>query len=90
MDGSLLRVDTSTTTLPSSPSNSFIADEVASICPLLTPSPPTNDLVNPLPELTETKFTIGDELATKLQEMNGKAFIKKFYSYFFLNRIIYR
>lgn len=71
MEG-LLRVDTSTTTLPSSPSNSFIADEVASICPLLTPSPPTNDLVNPLPEPAEPKFTIGDELATKLQQVQGK------------------
>lgn len=71
MEG-LLRVDTSAT-IPSSPSNSFIADEVASICPLLTPSPPTNDLVNPLAEPTETKFTIGDELATKLQQVQGNA-----------------
>lgn len=71
MEG-LLRVDTSTTTLPSSPSNSFIADEVASICPLLTPSPPTNDLVNPLPEQNEQPtFTIGDELTTILQQVKG-------------------
>lgn len=70
MEG-LLPVNTCITTLPSSPSNSFLADEVASICPLLTPSPPTNDLVNPLPEPTEPNFTIGDELSTKLQQVQG-------------------
>ncbi|XP_060529928.1 amino acid transporter heavy chain SLC3A2-like [Cylas formicarius] len=55
--------------LPSSPSNSFMADEVASICPLITPSPPTNDLINPLPEPSESNFVIGEELAEKLQHV---------------------
>lgn len=67
MDG-FLRVDN--THLPSSPTNSFLADEVASICPLITPSPPTNDLINPLPEL-EPNYSIGLELANKLHKVNG-------------------
>ncbi|EFA09799.1 amino acid transporter heavy chain SLC3A2 [Tribolium castaneum] len=54
--------------LTSSPSNSFIADEVASICPLITPSPPTNDLINPLPESNEPNYQIGEDLATILQQ----------------------
>ncbi|KAG5866079.1 hypothetical protein JTB14_006282 [Gonioctena quinquepunctata] len=57
--------------LPGSPSNSFMADEVASICPLITPSPPTNDLINPLSEPTDVDFHIGHELATKLQNVTG-------------------
>mgnify|MGYP005984997949 FL=1 len=67
MDG-FLQVNNSSSNLPSSPSNSFIADEVASICPLITPSPPTNDLINPLPEPSQPSYTIGDELATILQK----------------------
>ncbi|KAI4460583.1 alpha-amylase family member [Holotrichia oblita] len=55
--------------LPGSPTNSFLADEVASTCPLLTPSPPTNDLINPLPEPEQPSFTIGEELASKLQHV---------------------
>lgn len=72
MDG-FLRVDTNST-LAISPSSSYLADEVASICPLITPSPPTNDLINPPLEPTEATFTIGDELATKLQHVQGKNF----------------
>lgn len=67
---SFLRVD-ARTNLPGSPTNSFLADEVASICPLITPSPPTNDLINPLPEPTEPNFAIGEQLATKLQHVQG-------------------
>ncbi|XP_056646954.1 4F2 cell-surface antigen heavy chain-like [Diorhabda sublineata] len=67
MDG-FLRVDNAN--LPSSPTNSFLADEVASICPLITPSPPTNDLIHPLPEL-ESNFSIGLELANKLHKVKG-------------------
>ncbi|KAK5645433.1 hypothetical protein RI129_006733 [Pyrocoelia pectoralis] len=47
----------------------FLADEVASICPLLTPSPPTNALVNPLPVSEESNFILPQELATKLQRV---------------------
>ncbi|KAF5306135.1 hypothetical protein FQR65_LT07411 [Abscondita terminalis] len=57
---SLLHVDSSGT---------FLTDEVASICPLLTPSPPTNALVNPLPEPEESNFISAQELATKLQQV---------------------
>lgn len=70
MEG-FLRVDQNVTMLPGSPSNSFLADEVASTCPLLTPSPPTNDLINPLPEPEQPSFTIGEELASKLQHVKG-------------------
>lgn len=68
---SLLRVDTSST-FPGSPTNSFLADEVASTCPLLTPSPPTNALVNPLPEPEEPDFLSAQELATKLHHVHGR------------------
>lgn len=70
MDG-FLQVDKSSN-LPSSPTNSFIADEVASICPLITPSPPTNDLINPPPEPSEPNFTIGEALANRLQHVQGQ------------------
>ncbi|KAF2880419.1 hypothetical protein ILUMI_25753 [Ignelater luminosus] len=66
---SLLRVDTSST-FPGSPTNSFLADEVASTCPLLTPSPPTNALVNPLPDPEESNFLSAEELATKLHHVH--------------------
>lgn len=56
----------------SSPTNSFIADEVASICPLITPSPPTNDLINPIPEPNEPNFAIGEQLVNKLHGVQGK------------------
>nr|XP_022918538.1 neutral and basic amino acid transport protein rBAT-like [Onthophagus taurus]XP_022918539.1 neutral and basic amino acid transport protein rBAT-like [Onthophagus taurus] len=68
MEG-FLRVDPTATTLPGSPTNSFLTDEVASTCPLLTPSPPTNDLINPLPETDQPSFVIGEELANKLQHV---------------------
>ncbi|KAJ8918550.1 hypothetical protein NQ315_013055 [Exocentrus adspersus] len=67
MEG-FLRVDNATN-LPASPTNSFLADEVASICPLITPSPPTNDLINPLPEPAEPNLLIGHELATILHHV---------------------
>ncbi|KAF5292583.1 hypothetical protein FQA39_LY13916 [Lamprigera yunnana] len=56
----LLHVDTTAT---------FLTDEVASICPLLTPSPPTNALVTPLPESGEPTFILPQELVTKLQQV---------------------
>ncbi|XP_074036535.1 amino acid transporter heavy chain SLC3A2 [Leptinotarsa decemlineata] len=59
------------TLLPASPSSSLLADEVASICPLITPSPPTNDFINPLQEPTDTHFVSGLELATKLKDVSG-------------------
>lgn len=81
MDGELLRVDTASSTLPLSPSGSFLADDAASTCPLLTPSPPTNDLINPQQEPEESpKFTIGDELASKLQQVKGEVEWKLFYT----------
>ncbi|XP_031351912.1 4F2 cell-surface antigen heavy chain-like isoform X2 [Photinus pyralis] len=61
---SLLHVDSSAT---------FMADEVASICPLLTPSPPTNALVNPLPVSEESNFILPVDLATKLQRVEEGA-----------------
>lgn len=67
-----MRVDANVTMLPGSPTNSFLADEVASTCPLLTPSPPTNDLINPLPEPVQPCFAIGEELANKLQHVKGE------------------
>ncbi|KAK4875741.1 hypothetical protein RN001_012163 [Aquatica leii] len=57
---SMLHVDTNAT---------FLTDEVASICPLLTPSPPTNALVNPLPESEEPNFLSPQELVTKLHQV---------------------
>ncbi|CAG9863384.1 unnamed protein product [Phyllotreta striolata] len=68
MDG-FLRVDNPN--LPDSPTNSFMADEVASICPLITPSPPTNALVNPLPEPEPDYTSIGLELANKLNHVKA-------------------
>lgn len=74
MEG-FLRVDNHSN-LPISPSNSFIADEVASICPLITPSPPTNALVDPLSdEPASPSFAIADELKTKLKKVQGKQYI---------------
>ncbi|KAJ8940246.1 hypothetical protein NQ318_016703 [Aromia moschata] len=70
MEG-FLRVENNTN-LPGSPTNSFLADEVASICPLITPSPPPNDLINALPEPTEADFGIGQDLATKLQQVQDE------------------
>lgn len=67
MEGELLRVDTALTTLPASPTNSFI-----STCPLLTPSPPTNALINSNEPCEPATFTIGDELASKLQHVKGR------------------
>lgn len=72
MEG-FLRVEATTATLPHSPTNSFLADEVASTCPLLTPSPPTNDLINPLPESEQPTFVLGKELTHKLKHVTGKA-----------------
>ncbi|XP_030753256.1 4F2 cell-surface antigen heavy chain-like [Sitophilus oryzae] len=71
---SFLRVN-SGTNLPSSSSNSFMTDNAdsTSICPLITPSPPTNALVDPLPEPTETNYTISEELAEKLQKVQDKS-----------------
>lgn len=69
MDG-FLRVE-SPTNLPISSSSSYIADEVASICPLITPSPPTNALVDPLSEEPTSPTFEADELSTKLHHVRG-------------------
>ncbi|CAH0554644.1 unnamed protein product [Brassicogethes aeneus] len=63
-----LRV-TDSANLSNSPSSSFIAEDNASICPLITPSPPTNDLINPPPEPVSPAFSIGEELANKLADV---------------------
>ncbi|KAL3268147.1 hypothetical protein HHI36_007275 [Cryptolaemus montrouzieri] len=55
-----------------SPTSACIPDDVASICPLITPSPPTNALVNPLPESQETEYNISAELSNKLQHVQRK------------------
>lgn len=76
MEG-FLRVNSEATTLPGSPTNSFLTDEIGSTCPLLTPSPPTNDLINPMPEHSDVppSFMIGgDVLACKLQRVQGNIF----------------
>ncbi|KAL1498292.1 hypothetical protein ABEB36_009111 [Hypothenemus hampei] len=52
-------------------SNADNAD-ATSICPLITPSPPTNALVDPLPENAISTFQIGDELVEKLQKVHEK------------------
>ncbi|KAK9878137.1 hypothetical protein WA026_021153 [Henosepilachna vigintioctopunctata] len=56
-----------------SPTSACIPDDVASICPLITPSPPTNALVNPLPESQEIEYIINDELVSKLQQVKDEA-----------------
>ncbi|XP_017784590.1 PREDICTED: neutral and basic amino acid transport protein rBAT-like [Nicrophorus vespilloides] len=69
MDG-FLRVNATTSAMPASPTNLFLAEEVASTCPLITPSPPTNDLINPPPDENQrTTFIIGEELANKLKHV---------------------
>lgn len=51
---------------------STLADEVASTCPLLTPSPPTNALVNPMPEQEEAaEFLCPHNLAFKLNHVTA-------------------
>lgn len=71
---SFLRVDSSAEN--SSPCSSFNVDnaDASSICPLITPSPPTNALVDSLPEPTDgvSNFQIGEELVEKLQKVHGK------------------
>ncbi|KAH1017545.1 neutral and basic amino acid transport protein rBAT-like [Dendroctonus ponderosae] len=71
MEG-FLRVDHNAGT--SSPSSSFNPDNAdsTSICPLITPSPPTNALVDPIPEPIEPNYQIGAQLAEKLQMVHGK------------------
>lgn len=59
----------------SSPSSSFNPDNAdsTSICPLITPSPPTNALVDPVPESNEPNYQIGAQLAEKLQMVHGNS-----------------
>lgn len=73
MDG-FLRVQGN---LPGSPTSSYLTDDAASTCNLINPSPPTNALVNPIPTEEETPYNIGNELATKLQQVQGINFHKK-------------
>lgn len=71
MDG-FLRTDAASNLLGSPTSSSYMADDAASTCNLINPSPPTNALVNPLPlEREEAPYDIVDELATKLQQVKG-------------------
>lgn len=69
MDG-FLRVQGN---LPGSPTSSYLADDAASTCNLINPSPPTNALVNPIPteQEDESPYNIGEELANKLQQVRG-------------------
>lgn len=73
MDG-FLRADRVQANLLGSPtSSSYLADDAASTCNLINPSPPTNALVNPIPtEQEESPYNIGEELATKLQKVRGE------------------
>ncbi|XP_044754055.1 maltase 1-like [Coccinella septempunctata] len=55
-----------------SPTSACIPDDVSSICPLITPSPPTNALVNPLPESQDAdEYNISNELVCKLQQIKS-------------------
>ncbi|XP_045473117.1 neutral and basic amino acid transport protein rBAT-like [Harmonia axyridis] len=65
---SYLQVDSANNML-GSPTSACIPDDVSSICPLITPSPPTNALVNPLPESQDTEYNISNELVSKLQKV---------------------
>lgn len=73
MDG-FLRADGVRVNLPGSPTSSYLADDAASTCNLINPSPPTNALVNPIPaeHEDESPYNIGEELATKLQKVRGE------------------
>lgn len=73
MDG-FLRADKVAANLLGSPTSSYMADDAASTCNLINPSPPTNALVNPVPaeQEDESLYNIGEELATKLQKVQGK------------------
>lgn len=72
MDG-FLRAGGIQGNLPGSPTSSYLADDAASTCNLINPSPPTNALVNPIPvEQDEPLYNIGEELATKLHKVRGK------------------
>lgn len=71
MDG-FLRAGGIQGNLPASPTSSYLADDAASTCNLINPSPPTNALVNPIPaEQDEPLYNIGEELATKLHKVRG-------------------
>ncbi|CAH1122549.1 unnamed protein product [Ceutorhynchus assimilis] len=52
--------------------SSFNTDNAdsTSICPLITPSPPTNALVDSVPEPIEPIYQIGEALAEKLQKVH--------------------
>ncbi|XP_050314627.1 uncharacterized protein LOC126749058 [Anthonomus grandis grandis] len=69
MEG-FLRVDSNAGT--SSPSFNLDNADATSICPLITPSPPTNALVDPQPEPKKPSYQIGEELAEKLQKVHDK------------------
>ncbi|XP_018329575.1 neutral and basic amino acid transport protein rBAT-like [Agrilus planipennis] len=64
MEG-LLRVQNPVT------ARSYLGDDTTSTCALITPSPPTNALINPLPEEQENidNYINPDELAIKLKHM---------------------
>lgn len=65
-DPKMLRVE-----LPAA--GAFVADDAVSTCPLLTPSPPTNALVDPTSDPQQPSYIVrGDELATKLKQVEGK------------------
>lgn len=67
-DSNMLRVELN-------PGAGFVADDAVSTCPLLTPSPPTNALVDPTSDSQEPSYIIPtDELATKLKQVEGMTF----------------
>lgn len=50
----------------------FIAEDSVSTCPLLTPSPPTNALVDPTSEPQEPSYIIpSGDLVAKLKQVEG-------------------
>lgn len=60
--------------------NRHIAEDSVSTCPLLTPSPPTNALVDPTSEPQEPGYFVpSGDLVAKLKQVEGM-----FYFYFFI------
>lgn len=55
------------------PTARIIAEDSVSTCPLLTPSPPTNALVDPTCDPQEPSYVVASEdLVAKLKRVEGK------------------
>lgn len=66
-DPQMLHVD-----LPTARARAFIAEDSVSTCPLLTPSPPTNALVDPASDSQEPSYIVpGHDLVAKLKKVEG-------------------